>query len=142
MNKIGKQDARLIERYLLWCFKTTQEDLDRIDRKFTQLTVDTFVLNFLQKYSSDVSSQNRTVYQQKLKEFSQYKDQKNQSAIAEKFLDKDQKALKGEYVFLQARLLAIKKAIVCFLGEKKFKVFEKSYQQEMINRILSQRDHC
>ena len=42
-------DNKLVKRYLIWCFKTTKEDLDRINRYFTQSTVDQFLLKALKE---------------------------------------------------------------------------------------------
>ncbi len=39
----------LKKRYLLWLYKETKETLDRVDRKFTQIDIDKFILEELQK---------------------------------------------------------------------------------------------
>jgi len=52
MKKDGKT---LTKRYLLWCYKTTKEQLDWIDRKFTQIQVDRYTLKCLLK-SKDLKS--------------------------------------------------------------------------------------
>ena len=45
--RLSTEEKDLVRRYLVWCFKTTKEDLDRIDRKFTQLSVDRDMLKDL-----------------------------------------------------------------------------------------------
>ena len=39
----------LKKRYLIWLYKETKEALDRVDRKFTQIEIDKFILEELQK---------------------------------------------------------------------------------------------
>lgn len=47
--KISYSQENLIRSYLIWCYKTTKEDLDRIDRYFTQVLVDRRLLDILLK---------------------------------------------------------------------------------------------
>ena len=47
---IGKDDANsLTQRYLFWLYKTTRDQTDKIDRKFTQLEVDKEIQKILEK---------------------------------------------------------------------------------------------
>ena len=50
-SNLSQENKRLIKRYLTWCYKTTKEELDRIDRMFTQLLVDAYVLSKLEHNS-------------------------------------------------------------------------------------------
>ncbi len=43
-----KDNLDLKKRYLIWLYKETREALDRVDRKFTQLDIDKFILEELQ----------------------------------------------------------------------------------------------
>lgn len=49
MKNDNLNTKKLKTRYLVWLYKTTKERLDRIDRKFTQLEVDRFILRELEK---------------------------------------------------------------------------------------------
>ena len=46
---MNQSHPHLTRRYLTWCYKTTKENLDRIDRYFTQDTVDQFLLQSLKE---------------------------------------------------------------------------------------------
>jgi len=48
-NIFSLDQKNLIRSYLVWCYKTTKEDLDKIDRYFTQNHVDNFILSRLKK---------------------------------------------------------------------------------------------
>ena len=41
---LSENQQRLMRRYFVWCYKTTKEELDKIDRYFTQNTVDDYIL--------------------------------------------------------------------------------------------------
>ncbi len=129
-----KKNSNLIFRYLLWCYKTTKEQLDWIDRKFTQIEVDRYVLKHLQK-NKDLESN------LKVNEFTAYIEAKEKRGLKEKFSDAKATKIKSEYLYLENRLQATEKAIIHFCGEKTLKEIRASYEQEMTNRILSARDH-
>ena len=134
-----QEQDKLFRRYLIWCYKTTKEDFDRIERKFTQLEVD----YFLQKQLSAVFPGKGLAAgcQAKLDEFAQYIADKEKDAMSTKYADEKQKVLQPEYWYLQARLEAIRKAIKHFLGGKELKKIDDLYEQEMTNRILAAREH-
>ena len=135
MKKDGKT---LTKRYLLWCYKTTKEQLDWIDRKFTQIQVDRYVLKCLLK-SKDLKSS--VPYSKKVDEFVSYVEAKEKRGLKEKFLDTKSKKLKPEYIYLRNRLSALEKAIVHFCGAKALKEIDALYESEMTRRILESRDH-
>ena len=43
----AKEIKNLKKRYLIWFYKTTKEALDKIERKFTQMEIDKFILKEL-----------------------------------------------------------------------------------------------
>ena len=131
----NRKNEKLAYRYLLWCYKTTKEQVDWIDRKFTQTEVDRYVLKCLQKSKNLKSNP-------KVDEFISYIEAKENRGLSEKFLDAKSKKLKPEYVYLQNRLSAIEKAIVYFCGKKALKEINVLYEQEMTRRILEARDHA
>ena len=139
-NKSNGNQTRLIRRYLLWCYKTTKEDLDLIDRKFTQLKVDYYILNQLFKglNKSRVKSIND---QTAISDFKKYITQKEKEAYSLKFLNKDKQALHPQYLYLRNRLEAVEASIKYFLGKRELKEIQSLYEQEMIKRILEAREH-
>ncbi|MCB9770979.1 MAG: hypothetical protein H6754_00285 [Candidatus Omnitrophica bacterium] len=136
-NKFLPHEINLIRRYLLWCFKTTREDLDRIDRYFTQALVDRRFLDILLK-----NKENSSEYQKKIADFQSYMDIKEKNALGKKYLNLKKKTLQPEYWYLQARLAAIEQVIVEFLGKRELKSIQGLYENEMTRRILEAREHA
>lgn len=131
----------LTRRYLLWCYKTTKERLDWIDRKFTQLAVDQVILKELEKKRKTVKKSSQADYINNIEEFKTYMQKKKEKGHKEKFLDPDKKCLQPEYIYLSKRLEAIESAIVNLLGNKELKAIRELYEQEMTRRILESRDN-
>jgi len=136
-----KNSKHLVRRYLLWCYKMTKEELERIDRKFTQLEVDRYVLGQLERTLRSLKGGQREGLLKKINEFKGYMAKKEQNANNEKFTDILSKNLKPHYFYLTQRLLAIEKAIISFLGRAELKKIQSSYDQEMVRRILESREH-
>ena len=80
-KKITANEQKLVWRYLLWCYKTTKETLDRIDRYYTQLWVDKFVLEDL-KAGSYVKDNDE--YRKFVDVFADYKYLRNRFGAIEK----------------------------------------------------------
>lgn len=133
------EEKNLIRRYLIWCYKTTKEELDRIDRKFTQLKVDYFMLDELKKMDKKtlVSSD----YAKLLSDFIVYIENKEKDAQESKFSDSKKQHLNSRYLFLRNRLSTIEKAIIHFLGPKQKIEIARLYEEEMTRRILESREH-
>ena len=132
---LAPNEQKLIRRYLLWCYKTTKESLDRVDRKFTQLMVDERILKTLMNrallsHSSNLKLNNL------IKEFKRYVVRKRQDARREKFADTACQQLRGEYAYLGRRLAAVEEAALFFLGKKELKKMAAMYEAEMTRRIL------
>lgn len=137
--KLTTVEKSLIRRYLLWCYKTTKEELDRIDRKFTQVLVDRHLLKYLNsRVDQDKAFQ---ICSHQILEFEKYINTKEQDGINQKFITAKDKTLKPDYLFLQARLKAIENAIKYFLGAKALLSFSTLYEKEMTRRILESREH-
>lgn len=133
------QDIKNLEfRYLLWLYKTVREELDRTERKFTQLGIDKEILKYILKQanSSKVADKNRL--DKFLSEFKEYIDKKEEQGRALKF---DGRKLKAEYYFPLLKLEAIEKTIVRQLGKKARHKIKSLYEQEMARRILESKEH-
>ena len=134
--KTSLNQINLRRRYLLWCYKATKEDLDRIDRYFTQSLVDRRLLDVLLK-----NKVTGVAYQKKITDFQIYMETKEQKAFAKKYLNVKKKTLQPDYWYLQTRLEAIEQVIVEFLGRKELKSIQALYEDEMIRRIVESREH-
>lgn len=140
MKKIPKVtlvEKRLIRRYLLWCYKTTREEIERIDRKFTQLIVDYFVLDDL----TGAKKKDQDCARSQIEAFKAYISNKESAAYNERFADIGKKTAKPEYLYLKMRLSAIEKAVKRFLGKRDLDEIARLFEEEMTKRILESREH-
>lgn len=138
--KLSSEERTLIRRYLVWCYKTTKEQLDKIDRKTTQLTVDHFVLKELVK-NQRIKNTNLSELDKKIGDFKKYIQDKKAKENESKYTDSDKRFFQPEYLYLKSRLNAIETAIRHFLGQKALVEIKGLYEKEMTKRILEARDH-
>lgn len=130
-NTIGKDDLKSLQkRYLVWFYKVTKEALDKIERKFTQLEIDRFILNQIRKADKD-----KNLISQ-LREFDKYIRNKEQAGLSLKY---EGKKLNPEYKFLLLELGAIEKAICLKMGKKGLVMVKTAYEEEMLKRIMEER---
>lgn len=134
--KTSLNQKNLIRRYLLWCYKTTKEELDRIDRYFTQALVDRRLLDLLLQ-----NKETNAAYQKKIADFQIYMETKEQKALDKKYLNSKKKTLQPDYWYLQTRLEAIEQVIVESLGKKELKAIQALYEAEMTRRIVQATEH-
>ena len=133
-QRLTADQRNLIKRYLLWCYKTTKEELDRTDRKFTQLQADHFILDFLMKSQRRKGSGKRARdHQAFINDFKRYIETKNKEAY--------QGIRHSRHGYEQQRLRAVETAIQSFLSAKDLKEIKSLYQAEMTRRILEAREH-
>lgn len=125
---MDEQDIKnLKKRYLIWLYKTTKESLDRIERKFTQLGIDRFILKELIKEDKLKKAQKF------IEEFKLYIASKEKDGLSLKCQgDK----LSPGYYFLALKLKAIEKAVLKEFGIKVMKEIKSLYEKEMTGRIL------
>ena len=138
--QLTPNEKRLLRRYLVWCYKTTKEDLDRSDRYFTQLMVDRKVLADLRK--ARMAGGQPAEYVKKVDDFEAYMKAKEARVLNQKFADLKTKQATPDYWYLQERLKAIEAAIKEFLGLKELKRIVDLYEEEMTRRILEAREHA
>jgi len=139
-KKLSSEERGLIKRYLLWCYKTTKEDLERIDRKFTQLEVDYFVLDCLNKSKTKVQKKSKPQFLRKIGEFEKYIKDKERMAKKEKYLN-SKSILNPDYLYLKNRLSSIENAIESFLSKTDLDLIKEIYQTEMERRIVVATGH-
>jgi len=141
-DRFSSNDLNLIRRYLIWCYKTTKEDLDRIDRYFTQKVVDDYLFEGLINTKEYLSSSENQEYKDLIKNFEIYKSEKFTTAQDKKYINQVRNIFKQDYLYFKNRFVVIEKAIVDFLGKDELKVITDLYEGEMTQRILSARDHA
>ncbi len=126
---------------MVWCYKTTKENIDRIDRYYTQKMVDHFLLDELTKTKEFKSDKTPIEYKRLIKSFEDYVNNKIENADRQKFSDDKKTTFNANYLYLINRLAAIEKAIKHFLGAKNLESIRNSYEEEMTHRILQAKDH-
>ena len=138
-EKLSPNELNLIRRYLIWCYKTTKEELDRIDRYFTQAKVDEVVLDHLKCEGGRDNFSNQEEFLKEVEDFKTYMKNKQERAFSQKYAP-DQ-SLQPHYCYLKARLEGLEEAIVSFLGKGQLRVVQDLYEQEMTRRIMEAREH-
>jgi ATP phosphoribosyltransferase len=130
---MGKEEIKKLKRrYLIWLYKTTKETVDKIERKFTQLEIDKFILK-------DLRSQDRDKKLRKfINEFEVYIQNKEKEGLSLKYNGKN---LNANYEFLTLKLKAIEKAGIKELGNKGWAEVKSLYEREMTERILKSTEH-
>jgi len=139
-KKMTKREKDLTRRYLVWCYKTTKEELDKIDRYFTQLEVDKFVLGQL-RASKAYRAVSDAAFNRLVNAFEEYMAEKKSNVVKKKFKDIGQMTMNPDYQYLNLRLAAIEKAITRFLGANELGKINRMYEEEMTGRIISAREH-
>jgi hypothetical protein len=125
---MDKKDLKnLKRRYLIWLYKAAKEALDRVERKFTQLDIDRFILAQLHR-DPGLAKAGKFIA-----EFQAYIRNKEKEGAALKF---EGRQLKPDYLFLVMKLRAIEKAIIKDLGKDALKEIKSLYEEEMTRRIL------
>ncbi|MFY9402593.1 MAG: hypothetical protein WAQ07_04195 [Candidatus Omnitrophota bacterium] len=130
---MNKEDIKnLKKRYLIWFYKTLKEEVDKIERKFTQVEIDRVILKELK------SMQGAKELSSFIKEFERYVAKKEALGAGLKFKDKK---IRPSYAFLIAKLRAVERASIKELGVKGLKEIKLLYEKEMAQRILRSTEH-
>lgn len=136
---LTQKERDLVRRYLVWCYKTTKEELDRIDRCFTQAVVDDYLMERLK--SLPEYKDRGTSFYKSVEDFVQYAREKKARAEGKKFADPAQATLHPDYQYIKARFTAIERAICHFFDQKELERIAALYEEEMTERILKAREH-
>ena len=121
----------LHKRYLIWLYKTTQEQVDTVERKFSQLEIDGMIIEQIKKFDKEKKLETYS------DEFKTYIDNKKKKGLELKF---DGLEVKPEFQFLVYKLAAIEVLIVKEFGEVALQEIKCAYEEEMIRRILAERE--
>ncbi len=128
-----EQDKKnLKKRYLLWLYKTTKEALDKIERKFTQLEIDKFILKELKRLDKDKKIKKH------IRGFESYIQNKEKEGLGLRY---EFGQLKPDYCFLSLKLKAVENSIIKELGKNSLKEIKALYEKEMTERILRSTEH-
>lgn len=139
--RLNKNEKKLIRRYLIWCYKTVKEDLDRVDRYFTQLKADDFVLKHLKKGKEYKHSASTKAYKDLVDQFQVYMKTKEDNVLKKKYINGGTAELNPDYQYTRNRYTAVEEAIKHFLGDKELEEISDLYEKEMTRRILEAREH-
>ncbi|MEK6728279.1 MAG: hypothetical protein AABY28_06400 [Candidatus Omnitrophota bacterium] len=130
---MDKKDIKnLKRRYLIWLYKATKEALDKIERKFTQLDIDKFILKELKAKDKEKRAEKF------IAEFQAHILSKEMDGIGLKY---EGRQLKPGYYFLDLKLRTIEKTIAKELGKKTLEEIKALYEKEMTERILKNTEH-
>lgn len=140
-NILKLNEKNLTRRYLVWCYKTTKEELDKVDRYFTQLKADEEILKQLAGHKDLKQADLKTRYAGKVEEFKKYMEIKKSNVLPKKYIDQRKNILQPSYCYLQNRFKAIEQTITRLLGAKALKEITALYEEEMTRRILEAREH-
>lgn len=134
---IGKDDANsLTQRYLFWLYKTTRDQTDKIDRKFTQLEVDKEIQKILEKKVNSLKKASQKSLNTFLKEWKEYIFAKQSDA--QKLKVNEEGGFSDEYLFLHLKLAAITQIIKDRFGLAALKKFKALYEECAFKAILEE----
>jgi hypothetical protein len=134
-----KRDIKNLKfRYLLWLYKTTREEFDRIERKFTQVGIDKKIMRDMKENFNSKDLKKKNEARKLLKDFKEYIDKKEKNGWKLKF---DGRKLRPEYYHLSQKLQAIEKTIIEELGHGGLKEIKAIYEHEMMRRIIEAQDN-
>lgn len=138
-NKMKRRDIKNLKfRYLLWLYKTTKEEFDRIERKFTQVDIDKKIMRYMGEHFDSRNLKRKNEARKLLKGFKEYINKKEKDGRELKF---EGRKLQPEYYHLSLKLEAIEKIIVEELGQRGLGGIKALYELEMKRRIIEAQDH-
>ena len=134
-----KDEKNLKVRYLTWLYKTVKEAFDRYERKFTQIEIDGFVLREMEKeLKGSYMPQEKKSLEKLVNDFRLYIAEKEKACLKLKYKGKK---IEPEFIFLDVKVIAIEKAIIKELGQEGLNKIKEAYHQEMIKRIIEEKEN-
>jgi len=132
---MDKQDNKnLKKRYLVWLYKTTKEELDKFERKFTQSEIDKDILQDIENTLMGAYLPHEKAELEKLvNSYREYILSKEKACLGLKY-----QGLKTnpEFIFWDVKLNAVEKSIIKELGRRGLEEIKSLYEKEMTQRIL------
>jgi len=138
MNRRDEKDLKT--RYLTWFYKTTKEEFDKYERKFTQLEIDKFILREMEReLKGSYLPHEKKALEKFVNDYRDYIIEKEKACLKLKYKGKK---IDPHFIFLDVKLESIEKAIAKELGKAGLKQIKQSYQEEMIRRIIQGIQEC
>ena len=129
-----RDEKNLKARYLTWFYKTTKEEFDQYERKFTQAEIDKFILQGMEKeLKGSYLPHEKKALEKFVNDFRDYIAEKEKACLKLKYKGKK---IDPHFIFLDVKLESIEKAIAKELGKGVLEEIKQSYQQEMLRRIM------
>jgi flagellar biosynthesis chaperone FliJ len=137
---MNKQDVKnLRKRYLIWLYKTTKEEFDKYERKFTQTDIDKDLLLEMENQLLGVYLPHEKANLEKfVNQYREYISGKEKACLELKYQGKK---TNPEFIFLDVKLNAVEKLIVKELGRRGLERIKALYELEMAERILRSAEH-
>lgn len=137
---MDRQDVRnLKRRYLIWLYKTTKEEFDKFERKFTQIEIDESILMQIEKELKEAYlPEEKQALEKMVNDFRNYIAEKEKASMGLKYKGKK---TNPEFIFLDAKLEAIEREIAKELGLRALARIKDMYEEEMISRIMKAVDN-
>ena len=139
--KLTRNEKDLVRRYFVWCYKTTKEEIDKIDRYFTQLKVDKYVLKELKQPVGCAEDKVSLEFVKFIDQFQDYIKKKEDNVLKLKYQNGKDGNWNPNYQYLFCRMAALEKAILYFLGKNELGKIRMLYEAEMTQRILQAKEH-
>ncbi|MFH1691314.1 MAG: hypothetical protein ABIC68_01900 [Candidatus Omnitrophota bacterium] len=132
--KMSQEDALSLEkRYLFWLYKTIRDELDKIDRKFTQLDIDNEIYKKLKKSVKRLKPDASDGLHTFLQEWQEYIFGKDSDAQKLKFKEDGQ--MNSAYLFLRLKLQAVEEIVCGRFGKKELSSYKRFYEDAAMKRI-------
>jgi len=137
---MNKQDVRnLKKRYFVWLYKTTKEEFDKYERKFTQTDIDKdLLLEMENQLLGAYLPHEKTHLEKFVNQYREYISAKEKACLELKYQGKK---TNPEFIFLDLKLNAVEKLITKELGRRGLERIKAHYEHEMTQRILRSVEH-
>ena len=137
---MNSQDIKnLKKRYFVWLYKTTKEEFDKYERKFTQVEIDKDILIEMENtLMGSYLPHEKAALEKMINSFQEYIAAKEKACLELKYQGL---RTNPEFIFLDVKLNAIEKLIIKELGRKALEEIKALYEKEMTLRILRSVEH-
>ena len=135
----NQDNKNLKKRYFVWLYKTTKEEFDKYERKFTQTEIDKEILQEIENtLMGSYLPHEKSELEKMVNSFQEYIAAKEKACLELKYQGL---RTNPEFIFLDVKLNAIEKLIVKDFGRKGLAEIKALYEKEMNKRILRSTDH-
>ena len=137
MNNLDIKNLK--KRYFAWLYKTTKEEFDKYERKFTQTDIDKDILLEMENaLMGSYLPHEKEALEKLVNNFKDYISGKEKICLELKYQGL---RTNPEFIFLDVKLNAIEKLVTKEFGKKALEEIKALYEKEMIRRILRGAEH-